>query len=52
MMTDEKVPTELKKAIMQGRMDKKLTQAQLAQVFIWILNGISSSSSSSKVGCI
>jgi len=26
------VPTELKKAIMQARMDKKLTQAQLAQV--------------------
>lgn len=30
--TDDKVPTELKKAIMQARMDKKLTQAQLAQV--------------------
>lgn len=29
---DEKVPSELKKAIMQGRMDKKLTQAQLAKV--------------------
>lgn len=30
---DEKVPTELKKAIMQARQDKKLTQAQLAQVY-------------------
>jgi hypothetical protein len=29
---DERVPTELKKAIMQARMEKKLTQAQLAQV--------------------
>ncbi|GMH25570.1 hypothetical protein Nepgr_027413 [Nepenthes gracilis] len=28
----ERVPSELKKAIMQGRMDKKLTQAQLAQM--------------------
>ncbi|XP_057958562.1 multiprotein-bridging factor 1b isoform X1 [Malania oleifera] len=27
-----RVPTELKKAIMQARMDKKLTQAQLAQM--------------------
>lgn len=32
MRTDDRVPTELKKAIMQARMDKKLTQAQLAQV--------------------
>ncbi|WVZ04031.1 hypothetical protein V8G54_024837 [Vigna mungo] len=32
LCTDEKVPTELKKAIMQARMEKKLTQAQLAQV--------------------
>ncbi|XP_057766419.1 multiprotein-bridging factor 1a-like [Salvia miltiorrhiza] len=31
-LTHDKVPTELKKAIMQARMDKKLTQAQLAQV--------------------
>ncbi|KAG8364858.1 hypothetical protein BUALT_Bualt18G0042200 [Buddleja alternifolia] len=31
-LAHEKVPTELKKAIMQGRMDKKLTQAQLAQM--------------------
>ncbi|KAL9297754.1 hypothetical protein ACSQ67_023650 [Phaseolus vulgaris] len=30
-LTHEKVPTELKKAIMQARMDKKLTQSQLAQ---------------------
>ncbi|KAH1221245.1 Multiprotein-bridging factor 1a [Glycine max] len=31
-LAHEKVPTELKKAIMQARMDKKLTQAQLAQL--------------------
>ncbi|KAJ9182994.1 hypothetical protein P3X46_006917 [Hevea brasiliensis] len=31
-LTHERVPTELKKAIMQARMDKKLTQAQLAQL--------------------
>uniref|UniRef100_A0A5B7C0M7 Putative multiprotein-bridging factor 1a-like n=1 Tax=Davidia involucrata TaxID=16924 RepID=A0A5B7C0M7_DAVIN len=31
-LVHEKVPTELKKSIMQGRMDKKLTQAQLAQM--------------------
>ncbi|XP_047163424.1 multiprotein-bridging factor 1b [Vigna umbellata] len=31
-LAHEKVPTELKKAIMQARMEKKLTQAQLAQV--------------------
>ncbi|KAJ0463640.1 putative transcription factor Lambda-DB family [Helianthus annuus] len=30
-LTHEKVPTELKKAIIQGRTEKKLTQAQLAQ---------------------
>lgn len=35
-LTDDKVPTELKKAIMQARMDKKLTQAQVAQVWIHI----------------
>lgn len=29
---DEKVPTELKKAIQQARMEKKLTQAQLGQM--------------------
>lgn len=34
LWADEKVPTELKKAIMQARMDKKLTQAQLAQVLL------------------
>lgn len=34
LCTDEKVPTELKKAIMQARMDKKLTQSQLAQVLL------------------
>ena len=31
-LTHDKVSTELKKAIMQARMDKKLTQAQLAQM--------------------
>lgn len=41
---DDRVPTELKKAIMQARMDKKLTQSQLAQVsvslpfFLYLLN--------------
>ncbi|XLR03576.1 hypothetical protein S83_069774 [Arachis hypogaea] len=29
---DQCVPTELKKVVMQARMDKKLTQAQLAQI--------------------
>ncbi|KAL2640499.1 hypothetical protein AAZV13_06G232300 [Glycine max] len=33
-LAHEKVPTELKKAIMQARMDKKLTQSQLAQVLL------------------
>lgn len=32
LSTDERVPTELKKSIMQARLDKKLTQAQLAQM--------------------
>ncbi|GFP79602.1 multiprotein-bridging factor 1b [Phtheirospermum japonicum] len=31
-LTHDKVPTELKKSIMQARMDKKMTQAQLAQI--------------------
>ncbi|XP_052109315.1 multiprotein-bridging factor 1a [Arachis duranensis] len=31
-LAHERVPTELKKALMQARMDKKLTQAQLAQI--------------------
>ncbi|GAV61034.1 HTH_3 domain-containing protein/MBF1 domain-containing protein [Cephalotus follicularis] len=31
-LTHERVPTELKKSILQARMDKKLTQAQLAQI--------------------
>nr|AGV54522.1 multiprotein-bridging factor 1a-like protein [Phaseolus vulgaris] len=31
-LTHDRVPTELKKAIMQARMDKKLTQAQVAQL--------------------
>ncbi|OWM78718.1 multiprotein-bridging factor 1a [Punica granatum] len=31
-LAHERVPTELKKCIQQARMDKKLTQAQLAQI--------------------
>ncbi|KAF2588671.1 hypothetical protein F2Q70_00041115 [Brassica cretica] len=31
-INDERVPTELKKAIMQARGEKKLTQSQLAQL--------------------
>ncbi|XP_010524071.1 PREDICTED: multiprotein-bridging factor 1b-like [Tarenaya hassleriana] len=31
-LTHDRVPTELKKAIMQARTEKKLTQAQLAQI--------------------
>ncbi|KAF8087437.1 hypothetical protein N665_0585s0015 [Sinapis alba] len=31
-LTHERVPTELKKAIMQARTEKKLTQSQLAQI--------------------
>ncbi|KAL2466770.1 Multiprotein-bridging factor 1a [Abeliophyllum distichum] len=31
-LTHEKVPSELKRSIMQARLDKKLTQAQLAQM--------------------
>ncbi|XP_010274451.1 PREDICTED: multiprotein-bridging factor 1a [Nelumbo nucifera] len=31
-LAHERVPTELKKCIMQARMDKKFTQAQLAQM--------------------
>ncbi|KAL8463852.1 hypothetical protein ACS0TY_033703 [Phlomoides rotata] len=31
-LTHDKDPTELKKAIMHARMDKKLTQAQVAQL--------------------
>ena len=34
LIPDERVPTELKKAIMQARTEKKLTQSQLAQVFL------------------
>ncbi|CAN1335215.1 Multiprotein-bridging factor 1b [Linum perenne] len=33
IVAHERVPSELKKAIMQGRMDKKLTQSQLAQEY-------------------
>jgi putative transcription factor len=32
VLAHEKVPTELKKNIMQARLDKKMTQAQLAQL--------------------
>lgn len=32
LKSDDRVPTELKKAIMQARGEKKLTQSQLAQV--------------------
>ncbi|XP_047334751.1 multiprotein-bridging factor 1b-like [Impatiens glandulifera] len=32
ILTHDKVPTELKKAIIQGRNEKKLTQSQLAQL--------------------
>ncbi|KAM7497986.1 hypothetical protein LguiA_022400 [Lonicera macranthoides] len=31
-LSHDRVPTELKKCIMQARMDKKLTQSQLAQL--------------------
>lgn len=31
-MLDERVPSDLKKNLMQARLDKKMTQAQLAQV--------------------
>lgn len=31
-MLDERVPSDLKKNLMQARLDKKLTQAQLAQM--------------------
>ncbi|CBI21994.3 hypothetical protein PVL29_015151 [Vitis rotundifolia] len=31
-LAHDRVPTELKKSIMQARMDKKLTQSQLAQM--------------------
>lgn len=34
VIPDERVPTELKKAIMQARTEKKLTQSQLAQVLL------------------
>ncbi|ONM04923.1 Multiprotein-bridging factor 1a [Zea mays] len=32
LMLDERVPSDLKKNLMQARLDKKLTQAQLAQM--------------------
>ena len=34
--SDERVPTELKKVIMQARGEKKLTQSQLAQVHYFL----------------
>jgi len=33
-MLDERVPSDLKKNLMQARLDKKMTQAQLAQVLL------------------
>jgi hypothetical protein len=39
-ISDEKVSSELKKALMQARLDKKLTQAQLAQVFTCKYSGL------------
>jgi ribosome-binding protein aMBF1 (putative translation factor) len=33
-LTDERVSSDLKKAIMQARLDKKLTQAELAKVCV------------------
>jgi putative transcription factor len=33
-VADERVSADLKKNIMQARLDKKLTQAQLAQVLM------------------
>ena len=39
LSSDDRVPLELKKNIMQARMDKKLTQAQLGQVnYKWTLS--------------
>jgi len=38
VVVDERVPSDLKKNLMQARLDKKMTQAQLAQVMIdWCL---------------
>ena len=34
VVVDERVPSDLKKNLMQARLDKKMTQAQLAQVMI------------------
>lgn len=42
-LLDERVPTELKKNIMQARMDKKLTQAQLAKVCLFFYSCLLSS---------
>jgi hypothetical protein len=36
-MLDERVPSDLKKNLMQARLDKKMTQAQLAQVLCGII---------------
>jgi len=32
VVVDERVPSDLKKNLMQARLDKKMTQAQLAQM--------------------
>jgi hypothetical protein len=37
LMLDERVPSDLKKNLMQARLDKKMTQAQLAQVLCGII---------------
>ncbi|XP_048593058.1 26S proteasome non-ATPase regulatory subunit 10-like [Brassica napus] len=39
--SDERVPTELKKSIMQARGEKKLTHSQLAQVHYFSLHSVS-----------
>ena len=39
--SDERVPTELKKAIMQARGEKKLTHSKLAQVHYFSLHSVS-----------
>ncbi|KAF5949837.1 hypothetical protein HYC85_011830 [Camellia sinensis] len=47
-LTHDRVPTELKKAIMQARMDKKLTQSQLAQVTLSLPLSDTNTSSQSR----
>lgn len=50
MGVDDRVPTELKKAIMQARMDKKLTQSQLAQVILCVSLSVSGSPDFDSLG--